>query len=426
MFFKDDPTLATIALAPAAPIAVPASGAARKIAMTYNRIGGLIGALARQTKIPIEGVLAVWQVESGGEPYVVGRPVARFEVHKFFEHWGKKNLAKFDLHFQFGGHAGVAGRVWENHRWRANAGDVWQRFHGDQDAEYAVLELADRLGGEAAYLSSSFGGPQILGSNCGRVGYASAKAFFTALAADERWEVLSFFDFCKSGSLLDEIAGQRWHDLAVGYNGAGKAGAYGKDIEAAFNAAIKLPIPAAPGHAPGGAAAPVAPAVAASPPVPVPPPGDLVADPDYNSDFVAYISALKLRYFKPYELLILGSAHSNPSSPAYGLNQLPPRALWPNIVPTIRVLDELRNLLGSPIAISNAYRAPAYNAAVGGEEYSQHLRFTAIDFVVRSVSTPADWARVLRDMRSRGMFSGGIGTYATFVHLDTRGTNADW
>lgn len=243
MFFKDDPTLAKIALAPAAPIAVPASGVARKIAQTYNRIGGLIRALATQTKIPVEGALAVWQVESGGEPYVAGKPVTRFEVHKFFTHWGKQNLTKFDLHFQFGGHAGVSGSVWENHKWRRDAAGAWQKFHGEQTAEYTVLAFADGLGGEAAYLSSSFGGPQILGSNHARVGYSSARAFFAALKADERWEVLSFFDFCKSNSLLDEIAGRKWHDFAAGYNGKANANDYGPKIKNAFDAAGTLKIP---------------------------------------------------------------------------------------------------------------------------------------------------------------------------------------
>ena len=55
------------------------------------------------------------------------------------------------------------------------------------------------------------------------------------------------------------------------------------------------------------------------------------------------------------------------------------------------------------------------------------MAFRAIDFMVEGNSRPTDWARALRSMRDdEGLFKGGVGLYASFVHLDTRGTNADW
>jgi len=33
---------------------------------------------------------------------------------------------------------------------------------------------------------------------------------------------------------------------------------------------------------------------------------------------------------------------------------------------------------------------------------------------------------ILRQLRNDSMFQGGIGLYANFVHVDTRGWNADW
>ena len=38
----------------------------------------------------------------------------------------------------------------------------------------------------------------------------------------------------------------------------------------------------------------------------------------------------------------------------------------------------------------------------------------------------SDVVDVLQQMRSSGLFSGGIGKYTSFVHVDTRGHNADW
>ena len=59
MFFKDDPQIGTVALAPTAPINVAGTPLQQRIAATYNRIGGLLAALSVKAKIPIEGALAV-------------------------------------------------------------------------------------------------------------------------------------------------------------------------------------------------------------------------------------------------------------------------------------------------------------------------------------------------------------------------------
>jgi len=145
-----------------------------------------------------------------------------------------------------------------------------------------------------------------------------------------------------------------------------------------------------------------------------------------KQEFIDKIEALGLKYFKPYEFWVKGPSHSSPNSSAYGLNTDPPAELWNNILPTARVIDEFRRRIGASVTITNAYRAPAYNKKIGGVTSSQHLKFTAIDFVVRGGSTPADWAAVLKTMRAEGLFKGGIGVYPGFVHVDTRGTNADW
>ncbi|MBO8092258.1 MAG: chitosanase [Prosthecochloris sp.] len=142
--------------------------------------------------------------------------------------------------------------------------------------------------------------------------------------------------------------------------------------------------------------------------------------------FEQFFNSLGLKHFKPEEFLCLGDAHHDVGSPAYGLNHIPPAELWPNIVPTAKVLDELRSRLGSPVILNSVYRSPEYNEKIGGVSESQHMEFRAADFVVRSSSAPSDWAAVLKQMRAEGVFSGGIGVYNTFVHLDTRGENVDW
>lgn len=141
-------------------------------------------------------------------------------------------------------------------------------------------------------------------------------------------------------------------------------------------------------------------------------------------EFDAFIGSLGLRHFSPQEFLVLGGAHVTQGSAGYGLNTPPPKQLWPNIANTARVIDELRARLGTSVSISNAYRSPAYNRAIGGAASSMHMRFNALD--LQSSATPSQVNAALLGMRDEGRFAGGIGVYNTFVHVDTRGSNVTW
>jgi hypothetical protein len=146
---------------------------------------------------------------------------------------------------------------------------------------------------------------------------------------------------------------------------------------------------------------------------------------DY-ADFDAFIKSLNLKSFATDEFLILGGSHNSPGNACAGKNTYPPRGLWTSIAKTAQVLDHLRERLGKPIAITNAYRAPAYNACIGGATGSQHMKFTALDFKVSGMSAP-DVAQALRWLRDKeSFFQGGIGRYNGFTHVDTRGHNATW
>jgi len=106
-------------------------------------------------------------------------------------------------------------------------------------------------------------------------------------------------------------------------------------------------------------------------------------------------------------------------------NSLPPRELWKNILPTLKVADRLAQELGEKIHINSAYRSPEYNATCpGAAKWSQHLRNNALD--IRFRSAPAEVARAARYLREEGFFRGGVGLYSNFTHIDTRGHNRDW
>jgi hypothetical protein len=146
---------------------------------------------------------------------------------------------------------------------------------------------------------------------------------------------------------------------------------------------------------------------------------------NYQEKFSKFISKLGLVYFKYNECLVLGGQHF--AGPAEGKNAYPPEELWEHIVPTARVIDELRRRLGSEINISSAYRSPAYNALIpGAAGGGMHMQFRAIDFSCADCRGAVWWAEQLRALRDEGMFKGGIGVYPTFVHLDTRGDNVNF
>ena len=107
------------------------------------------------------------------------------------------------------------------------------------------------------------------------------------------------------------------------------------------------------------------------------------------------------------------------------LNQTPSPSLWPNVVSTLRLVDELADALGGDVTITSSYRSPEYNRNVGGKIGSFHLVFNALDIQV-SGKSPQSVYNTLLAWRNQGRFRGGLGLYSTFVHVDTRGSNATW
>lgn len=132
-----------------------------------------------------------------------------------------------------------------------------------------------------------------------------------------------------------------------------------------------------------------------------------------------FIDSHNFRYFKGAELTPYWD------SVRQGVkNTVPPANLWKRIIPTLRVLDELRRRLGKPITFTSTYRSPAYNRTVEGASHSLHMEFNATD--IQSSASPSEVWRAAKKLRDEGFFKGGIGRYNTFTHIDTRGYNADW
>ena len=138
--------------------------------------------------------------------------------------------------------------------------------------------------------------------------------------------------------------------------------------------------------------------------------------------YEAFLAGLQLRHFSPREVTSYARATRNGVR-----NSLPPEELWENLVPTLWVLDQLRESIDLPIRLTSLYRSPAYNKSVGGSSGSFHMKGAAIDFQVDGMS-PLQVFNRLNKMRHAGCFTGGLGLYSTFVHIDAglRGRNATW
>lgn len=112
-----------------------------------------------------------------------------------------------------------------------------------------------------------------------------------------------------------------------------------------------------------------------------------------------------------------------------------PQEYIENIIPTIFLLQRVRDTLNLPITINSSFRDEKQNKTVGGAKRSLHLVFNAIDFSVKSFLS-SDYYQLASFLR-KDKYSFyltfkkqsieinksvlGIGCYKNFIHLDTRG-----
>jgi len=155
-----------------------------------------------------------------------------------------------------------------------------------------------------------------------------------------------------------------------------------------------------------------------TPPVETPPSPPILP---HENDYAEFLGTLNLRYITPREII---SPHRRERNGV--ANVLPPRKFWRRMVPTLEVADELRHRLGVPLSyITSAFRSVEYNAQCpGASPGSYHTKNIALDLVYDCPTTVA--IEEARKMRDEGLFKGGLGLYKSFIHIDTRGRNANW
>jgi hypothetical protein len=140
-----------------------------------------------------------------------------------------------------------------------------------------------------------------------------------------------------------------------------------------------------------------------------------------EDEYHEYLSTISLKHISAEDVI---RPHRNERNGV--ANELPPKKYWKRLKATLEVADALIDELGVPLkAINSAYRSPKYNAACpGAASNSYHTRNMALDLML--ACSPKEAARAAKKLRAKGVFRGGIGVYSSFIHIDTRGKNANW
>lgn len=137
--------------------------------------------------------------------------------------------------------------------------------------------------------------------------------------------------------------------------------------------------------------------------------------------YTAYINSLRLKNISAHDVI---AAHAKQHGTVW--NSLPPRQWWNRMGYTLRVVDRISSTIRVPVKeIVSAYRSPQYNARCSGAKTrSWHQANVALD--VRFEASARTVTSAARSLRDRGLFKGGVGSYSSFTHIDTRGMNVNW
>lgn len=137
--------------------------------------------------------------------------------------------------------------------------------------------------------------------------------------------------------------------------------------------------------------------------------------------YASYLNSLKLQNISAQQVI---SAHAKKRGSVW--NTLPPKQWWKRMGYTLQVVDRISSTMGVGVKeVVSAYRSPAYNArCAGAKRRSWHQANVAVD--VQFHTSARNVTATARNLRDRGLFKGGVGSYSSFTHIDTRGQNVNW
>lgn len=140
-----------------------------------------------------------------------------------------------------------------------------------------------------------------------------------------------------------------------------------------------------------------------------------------------YLKSEGVRYIPSMdELLQTARKWQECNHEQYGV---PPRELWSQMVPTLRVLDQLRERgILQEFSVTSTYRDPELNRCAGGSSGSKHVFNAALDVRLEGGQAPLEQQAAVREQlcefwKKRGeALNLGLGLYASGqIHIDTQG-----
>jgi hypothetical protein len=139
-------------------------------------------------------------------------------------------------------------------------------------------------------------------------------------------------------------------------------------------------------------------------------------------DFETYLRQRGVGNVLPLPQLLLNASHwQSCGAQPYSL---PPRTLWPHVVPTLRFIRARVVPALGPVAAVSGYRDPALNTCAGGAPKSAHAEYYALDLVpLRPIARDALIAKVCKlHARYGAAANAGLGFYQGLrFHIDTNG-----
>lgn len=99
---------------------------------------------------------------------------------------------------------------------------------------------------------------------------------------------------------------------------------------------------------------------------------------------------------------------------------MPPRHLWPNILPALKLVRERVIPSIGPVEVASAFRDTALNDCSGGAGQSRHMRFSALDLEPKAQpDATTSFTLLCRAWRLGGASSGwGLGAFYDPAHLN--------
>lgn len=162
---------------------------------------------AAQLGCSVANIKAVFEVEAPGGGFdSTGQPRILFEAHKFSRLTG----GIYDQQYP-----NISSRNWDRSLY-ARGADADARNAG----EHKRLQAAAELNRSAAFMSASWGRPQILGENFKACGFDSLQAFINAMYKDEAAQMDAFVEFVAGDNRKREaLRTSDWKTFARLYNG---------------------------------------------------------------------------------------------------------------------------------------------------------------------------------------------------------------